>query len=156
MGKEDTCCFTGHRNIPVDQLPVVSAKLRAEILQAFSEGYTHFICGFAIGADMIFAEIIAELKQEYSLTLEAVIPYPGRMNTPDKIFQRTIACCDIVRIHSDHYYGGCYMKRNRYMVDQSNKIIAIHDGRLTGGTTSTLKLAKKANCNAAIIALPME
>lgn len=156
MGKEDTCCFTGHRNIPVDQLPVVSAKLRAEILQAISEGYTHFICGFAIGADMIFAEIIAELKQEYSLTLEAAIPYPGRMNTPDKIFQRTIACCDIVKIHSDHYNGGCYMKRNRYMVDQSSRIIAVHDGRLIGGTTSTLKLAKKANCNAAIIALAME
>jgi len=156
MGKEDTCCFTGHRNIPVDQLPVVSAKLRAEILQAISEGYTHFICGFAIGADMIFAEIIAELKQEYSLTLEAAVPYPGRMNTPDKIFQRTIACCDIVRIHSDHYCGGCYMKRNRYMVDQSSRIIAIYDGRLTGGTASTLKFAKKANCNAAIIVLPME
>lgn len=155
MGKEDTCCFTGHRNIPADQLPVVSAKLRAEILQVISEGYTHFISGFAIGTDLIFAEIIAELKQTHHLTLEAAIPYPERMNTPDETFHRLISCCNIVKIHSDHYFGGCYMKRNRYMVNQSSKIIAIYDGRLTGGTASTLKFAKTVSCNPAIVSLPM-
>lgn len=35
MGKEDTCCFTGHRNIPADQLPVVSAKLRVKYYRSF-------------------------------------------------------------------------------------------------------------------------
>lgn len=152
MGKEDTCCFTGHRNIPVDQLPVVSAKLRAEILQAISEGYTHFICGFAIGADLIFAEIVAELKQIHHLTLEAAIPYPGRMKTPDETLQRLITDCDIVKTHSD-YYGGCYMKRNRYMVDQSSRIISVYDGRTTGGTASTLKYANAKGCVVRIIGL---
>ena len=155
MGKGDTCCFTGHRNIPADLLPVVSAKLRAEILQAVSDGYTHFICGFAIGADLIFAEIIAELKQMHHLTLEAAIPYPGRMKTPDETFHRLISCCDIVNIHSDHYFGGCYTKRNRDMVNQSSRMIAVHDGRLTGGTASTLKSAKTVNCNTVIISLSM-
>jgi uncharacterized phage-like protein YoqJ len=92
MGKENTCCFTGHRDIPTNQLLVASDKLRTEILQAISDGYTHFICGFAVGTDLIFAEIIAELKQKCSLVLEAAIPYPDRMNTPDEAFQRLIAC----------------------------------------------------------------
>ena len=146
MGKETTCCFTGHRDIPTNQLLVVSDKLRTEILQAISDGYTHFICGFAVGTDLIFAEIIAELKQKCSLALEAAIPYPGRMNTPDEAFQRLIACCDVINIHADHYFGGCYMKRNRYMVDHSSRVIAVYDGRSTGGTASTVKYSYTQGC----------
>lgn len=63
MGKENTCCFTEYRDIPADRLPVVSAKLRTEILQAISGGYTHFICGFASGSDLIFAALVAEFKK---------------------------------------------------------------------------------------------
>lgn len=80
MGKENTCCFTGHRDIPADRLPVVSTKLRTEILQAISDGYTHFICGFASGASLIFAALVAEFKKGCPLVLEAAIPYPSRMN----------------------------------------------------------------------------
>ena len=78
MGKENTCCFTGHRDILADRLPVVSTKLRTEILQAISDGYTHFICGFASGASLIFAALVAEFKKGCPLVLEAAIPY--RMN----------------------------------------------------------------------------
>ena len=42
--------------------------------------------GFAAGVDLIFAGIVADLKREYPITLEAAIPYPGRMDTPDKAF----------------------------------------------------------------------
>ena len=77
MGKENTCCFTGHRDILADRLPVVSTKLRTEILQAISDGYTHFICGFASGASLIFAALVAEFKKGCPLVLEAAIPYPA-------------------------------------------------------------------------------
>ena len=146
MDKERTCCFTGHRDIPADQLSVILIKLRKEVLQAVSDGYTHFICGFAAGADLMFAEIVAELKIGYSLNLEAAIPYPGRMNTRDETFQCLIPCCDVVNIHSNYYFGGCYMKRNRYMVDHSSRVIAVYDGRTTGGTATTLQYAEQVNC----------
>lgn len=139
MGKENTCCFTGHRDIPADRLPVVSTKLRTEILQAISDGYTHFICGFASGASLIFAALVAEFKKGCPLVLEAAIPYPSRMNTPDATFQSLITCCDVVNIHSGHYFGGCYMKRNRYMVDRSSRVIAVYAMRSSGGTASTVK-----------------
>ena len=139
MGKENTCCFTGHRDIPADRLPVVSTKLRTEILQAISDGYTHFICGFASGASLIFAALVAEFKKGCPLVLEAAIPYPSRMNTPDATFQSLVTCCDVVNIHSGHYFGGCYMKRNRYMVDRSSRVIAVYAMRSSGGTASTVK-----------------
>ena len=116
MDKEYTCCVTGHRNIPADKIQYVQMQLRQELLQAIQSGYTHFISGFAAGVDLIFAGIVADLKSKYPITLEAAIPYLGRMDTPDKAFQRLLKECDIVQVHTDQYSKGCYMVRNRYMV----------------------------------------
>lgn len=142
MKKIKTCCVTGHRNIPAKQVDTIRELLRQEILVAIGDGYTHFISGFAAGADLLFAELVAELKAAYPITLEAAIPYPGRMKTPDETFQRLIRCCDVVKIHSDSYSKECYMRRNRYMVDQSQRVIAVYDGRPTGGTAATVRYAK--------------
>ena len=142
MGTEKICCVTGHRDIPEEKMDRIQKLLRQEILAAIEDGYTHFISGFAAGADLLFADIVAELKEIYPITLEAAIPYPGRMKTPDETFQRLIQCCDTVKIHSDSYFKGCYMRRNRYMVDQSQRVVAVYDGRLTGGTAATVRYAK--------------
>ena len=83
-----------------------------------------------------------EQKEVYPITLEAAIPHPGRMKTPDKTFQKLIRCCDNVKIHSDSYFKGCYMRRNRYMINQSQRVIAVYDGRPTGGTATTVRYAK--------------
>lgn len=143
MDKEQTCCVTGHRDIPSNRVEVIRAKLRQEVLNAISEGYTHFISGFAAGTDLIFAEVVAELKDKYAITLEAAIPYPGRMNTPDTTFHRLIKECDMVKVHSALYSKSCYMVRNRYMVDSSALVIAVHDGRKIGGTAATIRYAHK-------------
>ena len=142
MKEIKTCCVTGHRDIPEEKMDRIQKLLRQEILAAIEDGYTHFISGFATGADLLFADIIAELKEIYPITLEAAIPYPGRMKTPDETFQRLIRCCDTVKIHSDSYFKGCYMRRNRYLVDQSQRVIAVYDGRPTGGTAATVRYAK--------------
>lgn len=142
MGTEKTCCVTGHRDIPEEQMDRIQKLLRQEILAAIEDGYTHFISGFAAGADLLFADIVAELKEIYPITLEAAIPYPGRMKTPDETFQRLIRCCDTVKVHSDSYFKGCYMRRNRYMVDQSQRVVAVYNGRPTGGTAATVRYAK--------------
>ncbi len=138
-----TCCVTGHRDIPKDMEDYVESELRREVLEAVKDGYVHFISGFAAGVDLMFAQIIAELKNDHMITLEAAIPYRNRMNTRDSDFQRLIKCCDIVKIHSEGYSSGCFMVRNRYMVDWSDRLIAVYDGRKRGGTASTLKYAKQ-------------
>ena len=143
MDKEHTCCVTGHRNIPADKIQYVQIQLRQELLQAIQSGYTHFISGFAAGVDLIFAGIVADPKREYPITLEAAIPYPGRMNTPDEVFQCLLKECDIVKVHTDRYSKSCYMVRNRYMIDCSALVIAVHDGRKSGGTAATIKYAHK-------------
>lgn len=58
-----TCCVTGHRNIPAEQIEYVKDSLLHEIETAIAEGYTHFISGFAEGVDEYFSEIVAEMKK---------------------------------------------------------------------------------------------
>lgn len=146
MKKECTCCVTGHRDIPKGKISAVKAALRAEVLAAIADGYTHFISGFASGADLLFAEAVADLKAAYSITLEADIPYLSRMFTYDEEFGRRIKQCDKVEILTDYYYDGCLMARNRYMVDHSSRVIAVYDGRAGGGTAATLRYARESRC----------
>ena len=147
MDKKHTCCVTGHRDIPADKIQYVQMQLRQELLQAIQSGYTHFISGFAAGVDLIFAGIVADLKREYPITLEAAIPYPSRMNTPDEVFQCLLKECDIVKVHTDRYSKSCYMVRNRYMIDCSALVIAVHDGRKSGGTVATIRYANRKGCD---------
>lgn len=143
MDKAHTCCVTGHRDIPADKIQYEQMQLRQELLQAIQSGYTHFISGFAAGVDLIFAGIVADLKREYPITLEAAIPYQGRMKSPDKTFQCLLKECDIVKVHTEQYSKSCYMVRNRYMVDCSALVIAVHNGRKSGGTAATIRYAHR-------------
>ena len=147
MDKEHTCCVTGHRDIPADMTQYVHMQLHQELLQAVQSGYTHFISGFAADVDLIFVGIVADLKREYPITLEAAIPYPGRMNKPNEVFQCLLKECDIVKVHTGQYSKNCYMVRNRYMVDCSALVIAVHDGRKSGGTAATIRYANRKGCD---------
>ena len=88
----------------------------------------------------MFAAVVAAAKKENDgLFLEAAIPYAGRLKTKDKEFHRMLTACDGVKVISDHYVPSCYMNRNRYMVAQSQRVIAVYDGRGKGGTLFTLR-----------------
>ena len=135
-----TCCVTGHRDIPVEKKDFVEESLRREVAAAIKDGYTRFISGFAEGADLMFASVVTEAKRgNDSLILEAAIPYAGRLKAKDEEFHRLLTACDGVKVISDHYVPSCYMNRNRYMVAQSQRVIAVYDGRDKGGTLFTLR-----------------
>lgn len=137
-----TCCVTGHRDIYEANAVLVEEELRKEITLAIESGYTHFISGFARGCDLTFAKLVVEAKKDNpAITLEAAIPYRGRMKTKDSLFCELIRQCDIVGVHSETYHPGCYMLRNRFMVDNSQVVIAVYDGRKKGGTYATISYA---------------
>ena len=96
---EKTCCVTGHRDISKEHLDYVEQELRREVQAAIEDGYTRFISGFAEGADLLFAAIVAEEKARHpELFLEAAIPYPGRLKTKDQRFHELLDCCDGVNV----------------------------------------------------------
>ena len=112
------------------------------IHQAIADGCDTFISGMAEGADLIFTRLIVEAKAEYPVKLEAAIPYAARMKSRDPIFQTLLAQCDEVTVVCEHYSSSCYFAKNRYMVDKSDAVIAVYDGRKSGGSYYTVQYAE--------------
>lgn len=139
---EKTCCLTGHREISEDKKEYVIAELEKEIRAAVADGYTRFISGFAEGVDLIFAALVIELKaQGHPLVLEAALPYRGRLNSDNQDFQKILSLCDRIKVLSEKSSRSCYHIRNRYMVNESSRVIAVYDGRDDGGTAYTISYA---------------
>ena len=119
-----------------------------EVLVTFieKEYVTHFINGLAIGSDQLCASVVIELKKDYKITLEAAIPCFNQdmyWNDEDKInYQKILSLCDTKNyITAGNYTKICMHIRNRYMVDNSDIVIAIWNGK-SGGTEKTVKYAK--------------
>lgn len=136
------CCVTGHRDIPADKVEYVKTKLKEEIERAIADGFTTFISGMAEGVDLLYAELVIKQKTQHpELFLEAAIPYRNRLNTSDTLFRKCLAGCNGIHVQQEEYNRDCFMNRNRYMVALSSRVIAVYDGRDSGGTLFTMRYA---------------
>jgi uncharacterized phage-like protein YoqJ len=117
------------------------------VKQAYLDGYSHFICGMALGTDIYFCEAVLTLQSQYpEITVEAAIPCEEqasrwRESERNRYFS-LIAQCDYETMVQQHYDPGCMHRRNRYMVDRSSRIISAFGGSF-GGTMYTLTYALK-------------
>ena len=151
--REESCCFTGHRpgKLPwgEEEQDPRCLRLKRILEQAVrfayeQRGKRHFLCGMAMGSDLYFAETVLQLRNQLPITLEAVIPCPSQANAwPEQQrlrYRRLMEECDEETLIQHHYDPGCMQRRNRYMVDHSSFLIAVHDG-LPGGTRQTIEYA---------------
>ena len=138
-----TICVTGHRQIPADKLDYVRRELEREVKTALEDGYRIFITGFAEGVDMLFAQIVNEQRGRYpDIFLEAALPYADRAKKLNKDGQELLATCSGIKVVCEDYIPDCFFLRNRYMVGQSSRVIAVSDGRTEGGTSFTMDYAR--------------
>lgn len=156
MNTNKTVMFTGHRsqNLPFgfDESNIKCLKLKQIIKTQLcdlieNESATNFISGMAIGVDMICAEIVLELKKEYAnISLECAIPCESQPNRWSESFQQRYYCilneCDKKTVLQKEYTSDCMYKRNKYMVDNSDIVMAVWNGTKSG-TGYTVEYAKK-------------
>ena len=67
-----TCCFTGHRTVPVGEKAQIEGALLKAIALLYTKGYRHFIAGGALGFDTMAANAVLSLKKrvkDITLTL---------------------------------------------------------------------------------------
>ncbi len=147
---EKTCAFTGHRpqSLPFgfDEADRRCRKLKKVLKKQIlglikNENVTHFISGMALGVDMYAAEIVLGLKVRHrGITLECAIPCGDQSAKWSKAMQeryaRIISKCDKKTLLQTAYTPGCMDRRNRYMVDNADLLIAVWDGG-AGGTGNT-------------------
>lgn len=165
-GRPVSCCFTGHRPAKLPwgtdesdpRCVAFKERLRVVIERAAEDGYTHFICGMAEGCDLYCAEAVLALKALYpEVTLEAAIPCPtqadGWSEAQRERYRYLLSRCDYETLVQEKYTRDCMQRRNRYMVDHSALLIALHDG-LPGGTRYTIEYALRRGVN--IIDVPIE
>lgn len=142
---ETVCAFSGHRP---EKLPWGSdeedprcraLKLQMEqALRTLCEGGCHrYLCGMARGTDLYYLEILSRLRQEYPLTIEAVIPCPSQSHRWDpaarRQYLRLLGLCDRMTVLEERYTDGCMLRRNRYMVEHADILMTVFDGS-PGGT----------------------
>jgi len=150
------CCFTGHRpeHLPwiADENSERCKELKNLLFtlteQAVHDGYTDFYCGMARGIDTLAAEAVLALATENrSVRLHAVLPCPDQhtgWNDDDrKRYENILSFADSKTIISPMYTDTCMLTRNRYMVDNSQQLIAVWSGYFRGGTAYTVRYAKK-------------
>lgn len=169
MDRESTCCFTGHRpdKLPWgedEQAPAclrVKVQLAEALERAYREGCRHFITGMARGGDMYFAEAVLALRERHpDVTLEGARPCESQASAwPERDrcrYDAILDRCNYETLVQHHYDRGCMMRRNRYMVDHSGRIIALYDGVPKGGTASTLAYALRRGLKTDIIEVENE
>lgn len=138
-----TCYFLGREIIDANNFNDYKEKLRLEIEKAIIDGFYHFVSSMDNHAEKIFAYTVFYLKERHPLTIEAVIPYKKQLSDKNQSFQRVLKLCDIVRICSDRYEHGCENKRDRFMIDHSQRLIIIGGKQMTGEIDTALNYAKK-------------
>ena len=157
MREKRSCCFTGHRpsklpfgyNEEDPRCVRLKEKLKKEIIRQIEEnGVTHFITGMALGIDMFAAEEVIELKKTYpDITLEAAIPCETQCSRwSEGLRERYFAIlehCDSKMVLFPHYTRFCMQKRDEYMVNNSQSVIALYIEGTPGGTKYTVEYAKK-------------
>ena len=167
-------CFTGHRpsklggydwNTPKNQ-KIIEELIRDTIINVVSDSGEMdimFYCGGSLGVDQMAFNICRKLKstdhnRNYTITL--AIPFKKQADRWTKSSQKefnnekmsadTVAFVDMLPEYSiagykdGEYYPEKMMKRNEYMVDHSDIVIAVWDGSKSG-TENCIKYAQKLN-----------
>ena len=106
------------------------------------------ITGMALGVDTVFALAVLELKAEgCDIKLHCAIPCRNHsckwIKESVDLYNDILSKADTVKLVSDEEYKPWLMKkRNEYMVDLADKVIAVWGGS-KGGTANCVNYAEK-------------
>ena len=152
LQKEISVCFTGHRNImeKLHSVSSVAREVRSILTKLCDSGYTNFLCGMAVGFDMLAGEVVLELQKIYpEINLISVVPCKEQARNFSRVdkarYDRLLSLARDVVYTSSNYEIGCMHKRNRYLVDNASVCVA-YLYQYTGGTFYTVNYANANDC----------
>ena len=142
-GRIWTCALTGHRALPED---FDENALYDKLNELIELGCTKFLCGMACGFDLRALRCLIDLRMKYRFEIEACIPYRGHdakfSAEEKKLLKKGLELCDRVTVLFEHYRAGCFLARNRYMVEHADAVLA-YCKKEQSGTAYTVDYAFK-------------
>lgn len=136
--------FTGHRP---DKLYNKQGFIFSKLIEYLGkEKPEKCISGMCIGVDLLAAESCYCLN----IPFIAAVPFVGqedKWRMEDKLrYNFFLSKAAEVKIISDSGYDAWkYQVRNKWMVNNSDRLLAVYNGDMKGGTFNTIKYAKSIN-----------
>ena len=120
--RSKTVCFTGHRELPADDLPEISKHLEDALITLIEQGYHYFGAGGALGFDTLAAQSVLRLRERYpQIRLILVLPC---LNQTRGWPQEDISCA---LMHSDcDCQSECIVVQNRQWPLAANLVLQHH------------------------------
>ncbi len=143
-----TCCFTGHRELPTGwDRRKLAARLEKTVVEQIEKGVRFFGAGGARGFDALAAETVLKLKKKYPdikliLVLPCMTQTRGWPTGDVEQYERIKDRADKVIYTSREYTKGCMFKRNRHLVNNSSVCIC-YKTKDSGGTAYTVHYAEE-------------
>ena len=143
-------CFTGHRDLP-DPLSADYRQLVRDaglaLRHAYEAGARDFYTGGAVGFDQIAGELVLLLKKkDPSVRLIVLLPYEGFADTGTQAERSRrkalLEAADETRTLFPRYFKGCFLQRDRALVDHAESCIA-YLRKAPSGTAWTVSFARK-------------
>ena len=140
--KTKTCCLIGFYNLS----PEIRKKREKDIVLALSDAVSEGHCRILFRPDQVTPSAFSHLlevkeRQCSDLVLEAVLSYPAQGQKMEARFPGLLAACNGVRVVCDQYAPTNYIQVFRYMVGQSQKVIAVYAGQPQGETLFAMRYA---------------
>lgn len=144
--RENTCCFTGHRQIPDLDALWLRRRIRETVLGLVDQGVNVYLSGGAMGFDLMAAQEVLRLRDDADIKLVMVLPGLGQEERwspyQQARYRQVLWLADEIIYTGDIREQGCFHRRNRYMVDHSAWCVAYLQGsRRRGGTLYTVRYA---------------
>ena len=145
--REKTCCFTGHREIPLEERARIADRLEHIIIGLYQQGIQTYEAGGALGFDTLAARTVLRLRENCpGMKLVLVLPCLTQTRgwKPEDVaeYESIKAQADKVVYTAQQYTPGCMHRRNRHLVDNSG-VCVCYLNRESGGTAYTVSYAKK-------------
>ncbi|MBD5162381.1 MAG: DUF1273 domain-containing protein [Oscillibacter sp.] len=143
--KMQTCCFTGHRQIPPEKRAEIADKLEHIIINLYQKGVRFYGAGGALGFDTLAAQTVIRLRKSCpGMKLILVLPCLTQTKRwrPEDVaeYERIKTKADKTVYTAQQYTSDCMHKRNRHLVDNSSVCIC-YLTRNSGGTAYTAHYA---------------
>lgn len=145
--RNETCCFTGHRQIPPGERAEIASRLERVISDLYQRGIRCYEAGGALGFDALAARTVIRLREncpgmKLILVLPCLTQTRGWRSEDVTEYERIKAQADEVFYTAQQYTRGCMHKRNRHLVDHSG-VCVCYLTREKGGTAYTVRYAEK-------------